>query len=284
MSWIPLHVRSQYSILSSSAAVEDLAARAAQWKMPALALTDQGNLYGIIEFYKACLSLRVKPIIGCELMLAPFSRLEKKKVPGHSWGYPLVLLAKNIIGYRNLCKLCSIAHLEGFYYTPRIDKEVLGQYAEGLICLSGPQRGLVPTLILENREEDLQSEIRWFREKFKDDYYFEIQRHPMTAAHIEADGIDREPWLYQKLQDFLQKEEAVGKRLVALAKETGVPLVATNDSRYIDRDDWKAHEILMNIQSGEPCELWELDAYGQPKGRKLNPKREVDPSHEFYFK
>lgn len=284
MSWIPLHVRSQYSILSSSAAVEDLAARAAQWKMPALALTDQGNLYGIIEFYKACLSLKIKPIIGCELVLAPFSRLDKKKISGHSWGYPLVLLAKNEAGYRNLCKLCSIAHLEGFYYAPRIDKEILSQFAEGLVCLSGPTRGLIPSLILENREDELQREIRFFQDTFKDDFYFEIQRHPMTAAHIEADGIDREPWLYQKLQDFLQKEEAVGKRLIALSQETGIPLVATNDSRYLDRDDWKAHEILMNIQSGEPCELWEMDAYGQPKARKLNPKRDVDPSHEFYFK
>ncbi len=284
MSWIPLHVRSQYSILSSSAAIEDLAARAAQWQMPSLALTDQGNLYGAIEFYKACLSLSVKPIIGCELYLAPFSRLEKKKVSGHAWGYPLVLLAKNIAGYRNLCKLCSIAHLEGFYYAPRIDKEVLALHAEGLVCLSGPLQGLIPSLILEKKQEDVQREILWFRETFKDNYYFEIQRHPMTALQIEADGIDREPWLYQRLQDYLQRQEAVGKRLIALSKETGIPLVATNDSRYLDREDWKAHEILMNIQSGEPCELWELDSYGQPKNRKLNPKRDVDPSHEFYFK
>jgi len=284
MSWTPLHVRSQYSILSSSASVEDLVARAAQWKMPTLALTDQGNLYGVVEFYKACLSLGVKPIIGCELFLAPFSRLEKKRIPGHAWGYPLVLLAKNPVGYRNLCKLCSIAHIEGFYYAPRIDKEVLRQNAEGLICLSGSLQGLIPTLILENREEDLQSELLWFRETFQDNYYFEIQRHPMTPAQIEADGIDREPWIYQKLQDFLHKEEIVGKRIAAMARDTGVPLVATNDSRYLDREDWKAHEILMNIQSGEPCELWEMDSYGKPKSRKLNPKRVVDASHEFYFK
>ncbi len=284
MSWIPLHVRSQYSILASSLAIEDLAARAAEWKLPALALTDQGNLYGAVEFYKACLSLGVKPIIGCELRLAPFSRTEKKKIVGHATGYPLVLLAKSDIGYRNLCKLCSMAHLEGFYYTPRIDKEILGLYAEGLVCLSGSLYGLIPSLILENKEEELQREILWFQETFKEDYYLEIQRHPMHAKQIEADGIDREPWLYQKLQDFLQKEEKIAKRLASLSRETGIPFVATNDSRYLDRDDWKAHEILMNIQSGEPCELWEFDSHGQPKNRKSNPKREVDASHEFYFK
>ena len=284
MSWVPLHVRSQYSVLSSSASVDDLAARAAEWQMPALALTDQGNLYGIVEFYKAFKSLKIKPIIGCELLLSPSSRHEKKKIAGYSWGYPLVLLAQNDTGYRNLCKLSSIAHLEGFYYAPRIDKESLAQYADGLICLSGPLRGLIPSLILENREEELQREIAWFSETFRDRYYLEIQRHPMSPSQIEADGIDREPWLYQKLQDFLNREEMVGKRLVALSKETGIPLVATNDSRYLDRADWKAHEILMNVQSGEPCELWETDAYGQPKGRKPNPKRDVDPSHEFYFK
>ncbi len=284
MSWVPLHLRSQYSILSSSASIEDLAIRAAEWKMQALALTDQGNLYGAIEFYKTCTSAGVKPIMGCELMLAPSSRFEKKRIHGQSWGYPLVLLAKNQNGYRNLCKLSSMAHLEGFYYAPRIDKEILSLYAEGLICLSGPLRGLIPSLILENKEEELKQEISWFQSVFREDFYLEIQRHPVSAAQIEADGIDREPWLYQRLQDFLQREETVGKGLIALSKEMGLPLVATNDSRYLDREDWKAHEILMNIQSGEPCEIWDVDAYGQPKGKKPNPKREVEPSHEFYFK
>src|SRR4051812_24519418 len=118
MSFIPLHVHSQFSILNSTVSIEDLVEKAAG--LPALALTDEGNMYGAIEFYKACREKKIKPIIGCELALAPLGRLEKRRIPGSPAGFPLILLAKNKQGYQNLCKLSSIAHLEGFYYTPRI--------------------------------------------------------------------------------------------------------------------------------------------------------------------
>src|SRR6185437_8261780 len=154
MGWIPLHVHSQYSILDATASVEDLAAKAKELGMPALALTDQGNMYGTVEFYKACQGVGIKPIIGCELHVAPGSRHEKKRIPGVPAGFPLILLVKNKQGYQNLCKLSSLAHIEGFYYTPRIDFELLEKHAEGLICLSGPLQGKLAYLIIQGREEE----------------------------------------------------------------------------------------------------------------------------------
>jgi len=284
MSWIPLHVHSQYSILDATASVEDLALKAKEFGMPALALTDQGNMYGAIEFYKACQSRDVKPIIGCELYVAPYSRLDKKKTPGVPAGFPLILLAKNRRGYQNLCKLSSIAHLEGFYYTPRIDLEVLERYAEGLICLSGPLQGRLAYLIIQGRDQEAVKEARWFHDLFKDDFYFELQRHRMTEETIRADGMDKEGWLHQNYSDYVRNQEVVIGRLKELSRELGVRLVATNGSHYLERDDWKAHEILMNIQSGEPCEIWERDSFGNPKNRTLNPKRQVYYSHELFFK
>lgn len=284
MSWTPLHVHSQYSILDSTASVENLVAKAKEMGLTSLALTDQGNMYGAIEFYKECQSAGIKPILGCELRLAPGSRLDKKKIPGTPAGFPLLLLAKNRQGYKNLCKLSSIAHIEGFYYTPRIDKEVLEKYAEGLICLSGPLEGRLAYLIVQGRDKELVEEAKWFQALFKEDFYFEIQRHRMKEDDIKADGLDKEGWLYQNHVDYVRNQEVVIVRLKELGKELGIRSVATNGSHYIEREDWRAHEILMNIQSGEPCEIWEKDSSGNLKQRILNPKRQVYFSHELYFK
>lgn len=284
MTYVPLHAHSQFSILNSTASIEELVSKAAELSIPALALTDEGNMYAAIDFYKACSAAKIKPIIGCELHLAPLSRRDKKRIPGTPAGFPLVLLAKNQKGYQNLCKLSSAAHLEGFYYTPRIDKELLENHAEGLICLSGPLQGLLPFLILQGKEEQLVSEIKWFKRVFGGDYYFELQRHPMSEDDIRKDGIDKEGWLLQNHRDYVRNQEVVVQRLVALGKEHGIRCVATNGIHYIDRSDWKAHEILMNVQSGEPCEIWERDSQGNPKTRVLNPKRQVYFSHEHNFK
>ena len=283
-SWIPLHVHSQYSILNSTMGVEDIAAKAAALSMQACAITDEGNMYGVIEFYKACQSAKVKPIIGCELMLAPHSRLDKKRIPGVPAGFPIILLAKNQQGYQNLCKLSSIAHLEGFYYTPRIDKEVLAAHAEGLICLSGPLQGMIPFLLLQNREKEALGEVKWFHELFGEDFYLELQRHTMSEAQITQDGMDKEGWLLQNYRDFVRGQEVLIGQLKEIGKREGIRLVATVGSHYLERDDWKAHEILMNIQSGEPCEIWERDSQGNPKNRVLNPKRQVLFSHQMHFR
>lgn len=284
MHWVPLHVHSQYSILDSSASVDAIAEKSAEFKMSAVALTDQGNMYGAVDFFKACKRAGVKPIIGCELYVAPGSRLEKKRIPGVPPGCPIVLLAKNKQGYQNLSVLSSAAHLEGFYWTPRIDKELLAKHSEGLICLSGPGKSSLSHYIVQGKEDELRSEIEWFQSVFGENYYFELLRHKMSDAQIRADEIDQESWLYQQYLDTIRSQEIVNTRLIALSQEKGIRCVAANDTRYIDQQDWAAQEILMNIQSGEPCEIWEKDSHGNPKERVKNPKRQVCCTHELYFK
>ncbi|MBU6446224.1 MAG: DNA polymerase III subunit alpha, partial [Verrucomicrobia bacterium] len=258
---IPLNVHSQYSILNSTASVAMLANKAKEYGLPALALTDEGNLYGAIDFYKACKAVGVKPILGCEIWMAPQSRLDKKRTPGLPNGLPLILLAKNGTGYQNLCKLSSIGFLEGFYYQPRIDKEVLCQHKEGLICLS----------------RDVQ-EARYYQELFGEDFYLEIQRHPLLDEEIQ------ESWLLQKFRDCAAEQAKKNEEIIALSKQLGVALVATNDIHYIDKEDWRAHEVLLNIQSGEVCEIWERDSAGNPKNKAPNPRRETASTRELYFK
>lgn len=284
MGWIPLHVHSQYSILDSTASVQDLAKKAKSYDLKSLALTDFGNMFGAVDFFKSCTAEGIKPIMGIEVAVAPFSRLDKKRISGHSVGYPIILLARGRKGYQNLCKISSIASLEGFYYTPRVDKEVLETYCEDLICLSGPIQSRLSQMIVQDREEELQEELEWTLSVYKDRFYFEMQRHQMTEASISKDGIDHESWLYQSYVERIKSQDKVIARFLELSHEKGIPYVATNDIHYLEPDDWKAHEILMNVQSGETCEIVERDSYGNVKGRMPNPKRNVIPTHELYFK
>lgn len=279
MTWIPLNVHSQFSILDSTLSVTALAEKAKQEKMGALALTDSGNLYGAVDFYKACKAASVKPILGCKIWLSPGSRLDKKRIFGSPNGFPLLLLAKDRTGYRNLCKLSSIGFLEGFYYEPRIDKEVLLQNKEGLICLSGALGSLIAHRILSKETSLLEEEIDWHRSLFGDDFYFEIQRHPLNEEEVRGEG-----WLLQKAQQYAQSQSEVNTALIALSKQKGIPLVATNSIHYLEKEDFKAYEILLNIQSGEPIETWEKDSMGNLKHRIPNPKRETSPTRELYFK
>lgn len=282
--WVPLHVHSQYSILDATAFVESIAESAASFGMPAAALTDHGNLFGTVEFFKACQKEGVKAIIGCEVYMAHGSRFEKNRESGKRSNYHLTLLAKDAVGYSNLCKLSSIGYLEGFYYVPRIDTETLVKHKEGLICLSGCLSGRVSQEIIFGDEESLKEQINWFKDLFEDDYYFEMQRHTMSEENLQKDGFFQESWLYQKYQDYISKQTKVNAQLVTLSHSYGIPLVATNDSHYINREDWRAHEILLNVQSGEPCQIWEKDSLGNPKQLVSNPKRRTYPSHECYFK
>jgi DNA polymerase-3 subunit alpha len=283
MTWVPLNVHSQFSILDSTASVTALAEKAKAYGISSLALTDQGNLYGAVDFYKACKAAGIKPILGCEIWLAPGSRHEKKRILGVPNGFPLVLLAKNDVGYRNLCKLSSLGFLEGFYYQPRIDRELLEQYREGLICLSGPVSGRIGHLILQESGELLE-EVKWFHRLFGEDYYFELQRHEMEERQIREDGMEKESHLIQNLKDHVAAQQMVNAKLVELSKQLGIRCVATNDIHYIEQGDWRAHEILLNVQSGEPCVLWERDSRGNLKNKAPNPKRDTYPTHELYFK
>ncbi|MBM3200963.1 MAG: DNA polymerase III subunit alpha [Chlamydiae bacterium] len=274
MTWIPLHAHSQYSILDSTISIDDLVKRAKSYNLPKLALTDFGNMYGAVDFYKSCTSLGIEPIVGLEILVSPTSRFDKKKIYGVRNGYPIVLLAKNKQGYNNLCKLSSLGFIEGFYYSPRIDLELLEAHSEGLICLSGGLYGRVGSLISEENEELLQKEVSWFKKVFQDRYYFEMQRHVMLEGEIEKDGMHEELWLVQKYRDHAAKEALMNERLKALSKELDIPLVATSDIRYLEREDWRAHEVLLNIQSGEPVEI----------NGSLNPKRETAATHAHHFR
>ena len=284
LNWIPLRTHSQYSILDASASVYAIVGTAAKNGMKAVALTDHGNLFGAVEFYKACKDKGVKSIIGCDMYVAPGLRSEKKKEGRSRSSYSMVFLAKNNTGYHNLCKLSSIGYLEGFYYYPRIDREVIQLYGTGLICLDGGLTSRVAHEILYGTDESLKEHIEWYKQQFGDDYYFELQRHPMSDDDLHNDGMYQESWLLQQYQEYLSNQKTVNEKLISLSKQYSIKLVATNDSHYINREDWRSHEVLLNVQSGEPVEVWENDSLGNPKFRVSNPKRKTYPSHEFYFK
>lgn len=282
--WVPLHVHSQYSILDAVASVDQIVDKAASFNMSAVALTDHGNLFGAVEFFKACKGAKIKPILGCEMYVASGSRLEKAKGRGDRSSFHLTLLAKNNVGYHNLCKLSSIGYVEGFYYNPRVDQETLEKYSEGLICLSGCMNSRLAYEVLYGNAETVLETIEWHRKVFGEDYYLELQRHPMSDENIRLDGIDQETWLQRQYEDYIRNQERINQTLIKLGSDLNIKLVATNDSHYIDRLDWKPHEILLNVQSGETVEIVETDAQGNVKFRTPNPKRRTYASHELYFK
>lgn len=282
--WVPLHVHSQYSILDGAASVKALVKKAESMALPAMALTDHGNLFAAVEFFKACKGAQIKPIIGIDIYVAPGPRDEKKKQPGVPAAFSLVLLAKDAEGYRNLCKLTSRAYLEGFYYYPRVDDELLKEYSKGLVCLSSGLNSQLAYIALRGSRDELLERCRFFQEIYGEDFYLELQRHQMSTADIQADGMAQETWVLQKYEQYIERQDKVNAMFLDVGRELGIRCVATNDSHYLEREDWKAHEILLNVQSGEPCEIWEKDSMGNPKFRIPNPKRHSYASHEMDFK
>jgi DNA polymerase-3 subunit alpha len=224
--FVHLHVHSEYSLLDGAARIRDLTSRAAELGMKALALTDHGVMYGAIPFYRSCLAQGIQPIIGCEMYLTTGSRFDKGSRKDNPI-YHLILLAKNDTGYRNLMRLCSIGHLEGFHYKPRIDLDVLAAHAEGLVCLSSCLNGEVSQHLLHDRpDEALRSALR-YKAIFGDDFYLELQDHGMTE----------------------QKKVIVG--MLKLAEETGIPLAATNDVHYLQPADAAVQDVLICIGTGK---------------------------------
>ena len=226
-TFVHLHVHSEYSLLDGACRIPELAKRAAELKMPALALSDHGNLFGAIEFYKECRANGVKPIIGCEVYLAPGSRLERKANSPKEASTHFLLLAKNETGYKNLVKLVSAAHLEGMYYKPRIDKEILAQYSEGLIGTSACLAGEVARHIMAGRTKDAENSIDTFKNIFAPgDFYLEIADHGIPQQHT------------------------VAAELLKYGKQFGLKIVATNDVHYLRKEHAAAHDVLLCIQTG----------------------------------
>ncbi len=225
MSFVHLHLHTGYSLLDGTCRIEDVIEKAKSYNMPAVAITDHGSLYGAFKFYVKAIEAGIKPIIGVEAYKAKNSRFDKQNGIDRDQ-YHLTLLSKNLTGYKNLLKLVTEAHLDGFYYKPRIDFEILEKYHEGLITLSGCLNGEVSSLIRENQINQAETILKKYLDIFKDDFYIEIQRHPKSP---ELDSVNKE--------------------LIRMSRKFAVPLVATNDVHYLDEEDAYAQEILLCIQT-----------------------------------
>ena len=229
--FVHLHLHTHYSLLDGAIRIPDLIARVKDYKMAGVAVTDHGNLFGAMEFYTQVNSAGLKPIIGCEVYIAPRSRFEQSARNGEPVAYHLVLLCENEKGYRNLCQLVTKGYQEGFYYKPRIDKELLQEYSSGLICLSACLSGEPASLLLAGAEKAALESADWYKNVFsKDRFYLELQ------------------------SNGLPQQRAVNEGIIRISKELGIKLVATNDCHYLDRADHRAHEALLCIQTGKKLE------------------------------
>lgn len=225
-NFVHLHVHTQFSLLDGACRLGELLDLARSYDMPACAITDHGNMFGAIEFYEKAKSRGIKPIIGCEIYVAPESRFDKTSHGIKGASYHLVLLAKNITGYKNLIEMVSVSFMEGFYYKPRVDKEVLAKCSKGLIAMSACLKGEVPHFLLSGQPHEAKKAALEYSEIFgKDNFYLELQ------------------------DNHLDEQNKLNPELISLAKETNLPLVATSDVHYLSAGDAKAHEALLCVQT-----------------------------------
>ncbi|MGA1876169.1 MAG: DNA polymerase III subunit alpha [bacterium] len=244
--FVHLHVHTQYSLLDGACRINRLIEKAQIWGMKSLAITDHGNMFGVLEFYESVKKAGLKPIIGCEVYMAPRSRKEKSSRGIADASFHLVLLVTNHCGYVNLVRLVSAGYIEGFYYRPRIDKELLSQYHEGLIALSGCLKGEIPYLLLKGMKDEAREAALYYKETMgKDNFFLEIQNNGIPEqAHVNQE-------------------------LIRLAGELDLPLVATNDCHYIESHEAASHEALLCLQTGKTLS---------------DPKRMRMSSDQFYFR
>ncbi|MDR0286908.1 MAG: DNA polymerase III subunit alpha, partial [Clostridiales bacterium] len=225
--FVHLHVHSEYSLLDGACRIKDLVKAVAEKGMDTVAITDHGVMYGVVDFYEECLKQGIKPVIGCEIYTAPRNRADKDPNFDSDYNH-LILLAENDTGYHNLMKIVSFAYTEGYYYKPRADMELLRKYSEGLICCSACLGGSIPQLILNSSYEEAKQKALEFNEIFgQDNFYLEMQ----------SNGIE--------------DQIKVNQVLIKISRETGIPLVATNDVHFINREDARTQEILLCIQTGK---------------------------------
>ncbi|MEA1935774.1 MAG: DNA polymerase III subunit alpha [Thermodesulfobacteriota bacterium] len=246
VDFVHLHVHTQYSLLDGAIRLDDLFKRAKEYKMPAVAITDHGNMFGAVDFYRNAYRYGIKPIIGCELYVAPGSRFEKDSGRIGERSYHLTVLVKNTEGYKNLIKLTTAGYLEGFYYRPRVDKEILSRHSAGLICMSGCLHGEIPSLLLKGNRDGAKKVAEEYRGIFGDErFYLEI------------------------MENGLSDQKMVNAELIKISGELGIPLVATNDCHYLNKEDAAAHDILLCIQTGKTID---------------DDDRMSFKTNEFYFK
>src|SRR5699024_8155668 len=256
-SFAHLHNHSQFSILQSTSSVNQLVDAAVKHKMPAIALTDHGNMMGAYNFVSAVIARNkgleegdpgyLKPIMGCELNVCE-DRLDKSRQDN---GYQVVFLAKNKKGYHNLAKMSSLAYTEGFYYVPRIDKEVVERYKEDVIVLSGGLNGEIPNKLVNMGITQAEEALRWWKEQFEEDFYLEMMRHEQ------------------------EDEDRVNLDVLKLSEKHKVKLVATNNTYYIEKKNAHAHDILLCVKDGEKL----TTPIGRGRGFRFG-----FPNQEYYFK
>lgn len=228
MAFTHLHVHTEYSLLDGSCKIKELVAKAKELGMDSMAITDHGVMYGVIDFYRAAREVGIKPIIGCEIYVAPNSRFDREQTGGEDRYYHLVLLAENDTGYHNLMKIVSKGFVDGFYYRPRVDKEVLREYHEGIIALSACLAGEVPRYITKGLYEEAKKRAKEYESIFgKGNFFLELQDHGIS------------------------EQQRVNQELLRMSQETGIELVATNDIHYINAQDAIPHDILLCIQTGK---------------------------------
>jgi DNA polymerase-3 subunit alpha len=227
MSFVHLHSHTHFSLLDGAVKIPDVVAKAADLKMPALAITDHGNMFGAIEFYKACRRVGIKPILGMEAYITSGRLSDRDKNLGKRDSAHLILLAKNLVGLKNLFMLSSIAYLDGFYRRPRIDHPLLETHSSGLIATSACLNGEIAQAVRNNDIQQAKADAEWYLQTFGSDFYLEIQDH----------GIPGEREVYD--------------RIYKLGKEMGIPAVASNDNHYLDRDHWDSHDALICLQTGK---------------------------------
>ena len=244
--FVHLHVHTEYSLLDGLSKIESLLIHVKENGMDTVAITDHGVMYGVIEFYKKALKEGVKPIIGMEGYVTNVNHKERPE-RGKFQNYHLLLLAKNNEGYQNLMKLTSIAHLEGYYYRPRVDKETLAKYSKGLICTSACQNGEIAQELINGSYEAAKKAADWFLSVFGKDYYLELQRHQYDKFIKEASNAE----IKASLLAVSENEKIINEGKIKLSRELGIPIIATNDAHYVRQEDAEAQDALVCVATGK---------------------------------